>query len=84
MNHNHVMPQGKIEILHEWRDCPAGHDTHRQHFCLEANAKGLLVLTETTLNGNHAGRKLPIEIYEISPNELIKLIRKHGAKLRIH
>lgn len=84
MPHEAWVPQGKIELLHEWRDTPAGHDAERRHISLEANAKGLLVLTESILSSNQARPRPPIEIYEIGPDQLIKLIRKHGEKLRLH
>src|SRR4051812_2897392 len=81
-HHDHLIPRGRIEMLHESRDTPLDAEQTARHYTLEGNAKGLLVLTESSLfrDHSHNGDDAPrLAIYEIAPEELISLIRERGS-----
>lgn len=74
-------------MLHESRDTPLEAEETARHFTLEGNAKGLLVLTESSLLRDHSHNRADqprLAIYEIAPEELISLVREYGTKLTLH
>jgi hypothetical protein len=97
MRHERFIPEGKIELRHEYRDLPGDDDATMKHFVLEANAKGLLLLTESTLSGpvlpppldergvvhGRPHRVESVEFYEITAEDLVGCIRRHGTKLEL-
>jgi len=97
MQHERFMAKGKIEMVHEYVELPDSDDSTMKHYELESNAKGQLVLTDSTLQGpqlpphfhgpgllsKDAHRIEAVEVFEINPIDLVRLIRQHGVKLSL-